>query len=138
MQKTCKDCNLEKSEGEFYKQYNKKANKYYYRLNCISCENERAKQYHLKNKAKRSLQNRSWNLKKKFGIGAEEYDKMLLSQNGVCKICKKTNSDRGLAVDHDHKTGKVRGLLCTKCNTGLGQFEDSAEMLELAAQYLRA
>lgn len=138
MQKVCKDCNIEKPNDEFYKNYNKKAKKYYYRLNCIPCENKRSQQHHASNRTKRSLQNRSWNLKKKFGIDVEEYDKMLLSQNGVCKICKKIDSDRGLAVDHDHKTGRVRGLLCLKCNTGLGQFNDDAEMLGLAIQYLKS
>jgi hypothetical protein len=138
MQKTCKDCKIEKPEEEFYKQYNKKVKKYYYRLNCISCENERAKRYHLENRAKRSFQNRDWNLKQKFGITAQEYDLMLEQQDNACKICKSVDSDRGLAVDHDHLTGKVRGLLCGKCNRGLGHFDDSIEMLELAIKYLKS
>lgn len=138
MQKLCKDCNIEKPVDQFYKSYNKKVNKQYYRLNCIPCENKRSKEYHKLNKEKRRLQNRDWNLQNKFGITAVDYDNMLLKQNGVCKICKKTNSDRGLSVDHDHDTGVVRGLLCNKCNTGLGQFDDSIEMLELAIKYLRS
>src|SRR5438105_9932161 len=70
---------------------------------------------------KRKPQATSNILKKKFGITQAEYDQMFEEQDGVCKICRKPESRicRGilcrLAVDHDHKTGKVRGLLCSKC-----------------------
>lgn len=86
---------------------------------------------------------RNKELKHKFDITVDQYDKMFVDQSGLCKICNKpeTSNGRGgklkyLAVDHDHVTGKVRGLLCAKCNKGLGHFEDSIELLEQSIKYL--
>jgi hypothetical protein len=64
-------------------------------------------------------------LKLKFGITLERYNEILMNQNGVCKICKSGPTGRFtvLAVDHDHSTGAIRGLLCTRCNLRLGWFE---------------
>lgn len=62
------------------------------------------------------------------------------SQGGVCKICRRPPafSTRGvLYVDHCHDTGRIRGLLCGQCNVGMGAFRDNAELLEIAATYLR-
>jgi len=83
-------------------------------------------------------------LKKKYGITLEDYNKMLESQNNVCMICGKNETHKhnisskyvDLAVDHDHSTGKVRGLLCTYCNVGLGAFKDNKELLQKAIEYL--
>jgi hypothetical protein len=70
-----------------------------------------------------------------------EYKEMYDAQGGVCLICKGKQSGRGaknntLSVDHNHKTGKVRGLLCTNCNTGIGNLRDSVDLLKKAIQYL--
>jgi len=68
---------------------------------------------------------------------------MFLSQNGVCAICsggetvKTRGTLRRLAVDHDHETGKVRGLLCNRCNNGLGNFRDDPDLLREAIAYLQ-
>ncbi len=78
------------------------------------------------------------NLKYHYGITLELYNEFLASQNGLCAICHKTCiSGRKLAVDHDHDTNKIRGLLCSKCNTGIGLFEDNVILLENAIAYLR-
>lgn len=62
---------------------------------------------------------------------------MNAAQNGVCAICKKTcTCGRSLAVDHNHKTGKVRALLCSRCNRGLGLFMENPEYLNAAKEYL--
>lgn len=61
-----------------------------------------------------------------YRITREVYEQMLTDQGGVCKICKRPPLNRQLAVDHDHDTGAVRGLLCTRCNTALGWFETRA------------
>jgi nitrate/TMAO reductase-like tetraheme cytochrome c subunit len=75
---------------------------------------------------------RDYFLKRKFGINEQIYNEMLLKQNNSCAICKKTNSGdkrtKNLAVDHCHKTGIIRGLLCAACNKGLGLFEDSEKI----------
>ena len=78
---------------------------------------------------------------KKFGVCNVKYEEMLLKQNGVCAICKSTlNSSRytKLCVDHNHRTNKVRGLLCVACNTALGLFKDSRERLLAAIEYLKS
>jgi len=75
---------------------------------------------------------------RKFGITLADYDKMFNDQNGVCAICGKTNlKRRRLAIDHNHKTNKVRGLLCGKCNKAIGLFEENPEILEKAIKYLK-
>lgn len=85
---------------------------------------------------------RRYRLKVNFGISLEEYTAMLERQNGLCAICGEPEKGamRGrpieLAVDHDHETGAVRQLLCGNCNKGLGNFQDSPELLTLAALYL--
>lgn len=90
---------------------------------------------------KYSLSVRERNLKSIYGIDLKQYEEMLSDQNGVCKICKKPPSGKRtsahlLHVDHDHQTKEVRGLLCGRCNVGLGQFQDSPELLRKAAAYL--
>lgn len=81
---------------------------------------------------------------KKFGLDEEQYYKILSFQNNCCAICKtdtghysKNNKKCRLAVDHDHKTGKVRGLLCNSCNRALGLLKDSAINLQNAIVYLK-
>ena len=74
----------------------------------------------------------------KYGITEEIYEKILKHQSGVCAICHFHQRYKRLAVDHDHKTGQVRGLLCENCNRGLGRFFDSEYRLENAAKYIRA
>lgn len=70
------------------------------------------------------LIDRNKHLKRKYGITVEQYNEMLRNQNGTCKICNRAcKTGKFLAVDHCHKTGKVRGLLCALCNTNLGRIE---------------
>lgn len=79
--------------------------------------------------------------KERYGITLDEYHKMLKEQNHKCYICGIDEVDsRGhrLCVDHCHFTGKVRHLLCHSCNCGLGHFKDDPDLLEKAAEYLRA
>jgi len=71
-----------------------------------------------------------------YGITSVEYDAMLARQGGVCAVCGTAQTDRRLAVDHDHVTGRVRGLLCNACNRGLGYFADDRTRLMAAAAYL--
>lgn len=73
---------------------------------------------------------------KRFGLTPEQYDAMLAEQGGVCAICQRPDADRRLAVDHDHATGRVRGLLCKSCNKALGAFRDSTDLLLRAVEYL--
>jgi nitrate/TMAO reductase-like tetraheme cytochrome c subunit len=74
--------------------------------------------------------------KKRYNLSPEDYDTMLEEQDNKCKICLVKFSDVTPNVDHCHTTNKVRGILCTRCNTGLGQFRDDAETLTKAINYL--
>jgi hypothetical protein len=75
-------------------------------------------------------------LKLVYKITEQEYNALYNKQDGACAICK-TKHPR-LAVDHCHSTGTVRGLLCTKCNTGIGMFSDKYDLVKAAADYLQA
>jgi hypothetical protein len=66
----------------------------------------------------------------------EEFNRILLEQNNVCAICGEKDFKKRLSVDHCHKTGKFRGLLCQTCNTSLGGFKDNVELLKSAIKYL--
>ena len=77
-------------------------------------------------------------LKRTYRISIEEYEKKLIGQNGSCAICKgRCSSGRELAVDHNHKSGNVRGLLCNHCNRGLGYLKESSEIISNALKYLK-
>lgn len=65
-----------------------------------------------------------------------QYEKILSSQNGLCALCGGPPGQRRLAVDHDHQTGKVRALLCSNCNTGLGCFSEDVTLLQQAINYI--
>jgi hypothetical protein len=71
-----------------------------------------------------------------FNITADEYDSILASQGGVCAICQHPPKNQRLAVDHDHKTGLVRGLLCLACNKAMGMLRDDSERIRRAADYV--
>lgn len=83
---------------------------------------------------------------KNYGLTINDYDRMLAEQDGGCAICgvppgqmEPSNGHRRLlSVDHNHHTGVIRGLLCHKCNVGLGAFGDKLELVEAAADYLRS
>lgn len=76
---------------------------------------------------------------KKYGLTSIQYAEMLGAQHGVCAVCNKpeaSKSRRHLTVDHDHKTGKVRGLLCSKCNTALGLLGDNTMLVDALGRYV--
>lgn len=83
---------------------------------------------------------RDWwasDIKRHYGMTVDQYHGLLNSQGGVCAICRGQNTNgRRYAVDHDHETGTVRGLLCSQCNVGLGMFRDSTSLLTEAISYL--
>ena len=80
---------------------------------------------------------RNQKLLREYGITLEAYDRMLAEQGGRCRICEaQPDPTRPLCVDHDHDTGYVRGLLCSKCNSGIGLLGDAPITLLKAYQYL--
>lgn len=80
-----------------------------------------------------------WSIKKKYGLSESDYAVMYTAQGGRCAICKGQERDgtKRLSVDHNHVTGKVRGLLCDRCNRCLGGAMDNPDRLEVMAAYLR-
>ena len=94
---------------------------------------EKCKESHRRYHRKRRVEDRAYQLKKRYNLSVDDYNKMLEKQNGKCFICNKIIK---LYIDHNHKTGNVRGLLCQRCNTGLGQFDDNPLLLLNAIRYL--
>lgn len=78
-----------------------------------------------------------YNLKRFFKMTLEDYNLMLEKQGHKCAICGGSDKDRRLCVDHCHKTGKIRGLLCINCNTVLGKTNDDTSLLEKFITYLQ-
>lgn len=94
------------------------------------------KKYHSSEKGKQCL--RRGHLRRTFGITEIDFDRMLAQQRGVCAICL-TDNPRGMGrfhIDHCHKTNKIRGLLCTECNSLLGKAKDNTTILQAAIVYL--
>lgn len=96
---------------------------------------EHARKSRIKNKEKM----RNKQLLKSFGITIEQYNAMLLNQKGRCALCGNgpEYDDKSFAVDHCHKTGKVRAILCRGCNVGIGNLRDDPELLIKAAEYIK-
>lgn len=139
--KKCNRCKQEKATTEFYKNRGQKDG-------LCGCCKTCSKQHSLANYHKNPIQSMVKSLgrqrKYRYGVTPDDYEAMSRAQNGVCAICKKTenrytekhNRLRGLSVDHNHQTGEIRGLLCNKCNKGLGDFCDDLRLLRAAIKYL--
>jgi Recombination endonuclease VII len=104
---------------------------------CRACGREYAKQWVSENPIAPEAQ-RAATIKYKYGITLDEYDAMVKRQGGLCAVCKRPPSGRNkhLSVDHCHKTGAVRGLLCYKCNTAAGLLGDDPELAAQLTLYL--
>lgn len=116
----------------FYKKIN---GKYNLRGRCKSCEEEANTDYRKRN----PHIYRNSRLKYDYGITLDDYNKMFEEQQGCCKICGRhqINFKRRLAVDHNHKTTEVRGLLCNNCNQRLGYINENPFVLIKTIKYLR-
>lgn len=99
---------------------------------------EKCRKMQKRYQAKHREERRGWRMKYNYGLPLEDYNRMFAKQNGCCKICGKHQSGfkKRLFVDHDHKTGRIRGLLCFKCNAGIGNFDDDAVRMSDAIKYL--
>lgn len=139
----CKTCDnakmkeLRETDPEWRKNRNKATSRYYYE----NAEEQRRKASIRDNspEGKRKRAERSY--KRKYGMTLAQVEHLKQLQNNLCAICNTEFTqgwdERGQCVDHDHKTGKVRGLLCRRCNLGIGQLGDSHEILIAAAEYLK-
>ena len=139
----CNTCHVELPLERFYnnrKPYTGKVPR------CKDCHNKRCRELKPLRPLlaeQQRIGGRKHKIRKAYGISLEVYDLLLHAQDGVCAICKQPETSktrlghtRHIAVDHDHKDGKVRGLLCTNCNNGIGRFRDNPALLIEAARYL--
>lgn len=158
LNKTCKNCKKTSEQTQFWqsckrmcidckKEQNRKYtervdyNRTHYNKNKEEIRDKKKQYYHsMKYYDKNKQAWRENQLKVKYGINSREYNEILQEQESMCKICKKPHGEekkKRLHVDHCHTTGKIRGLLCGNCNTGIGLFNDSKELLSLAIEYLK-
>lgn len=110
-----------------------------HRFMCLICFSQKGNEWAYANPMRSRAHKRKYWLMKKFGMTMADYDAVVQSQLGLCAICGGTLSDpRGFYphIDHDHATGKFRGVLCFSCNGGLGNFKDSPEVMRAAADYI--
>lgn len=131
--KWCGGCESFKPPSEFYKKTMSADGR---SSRCKTCTRAYQDEYRKNAVNKR----RDEYLRSHYGIETEQYDKMRWDQNGLCAICGEAGTEvRGqrLHVDHDHATGKVRALLCSACNVGLGSFKDNPQRLRKAVEYLK-
>ena len=131
--KTCTKCGVEQPIEEF--PLTGRLERQYVGSWCRSCKRICSKNYYRQNKEKWKYDPAA-QAAKRFNLTAEEYHEMTAEQGGVCVICGNPPGQRRLHVDHDHRTGVVRALLCSRCNAGLGQFHDSPELMRTAIEYL--
>lgn len=133
MKKRCSKCKKEKELTEFgLKKYNTDGLNHY----CKICENERAK----KNYSNPVYRERKkyYQIKKLYGLSKEDYFEMLSNQNNKCSICGDgLLNDKNTHIDHSHTTGKIRGILCKKCNHILGNVNDDIQILLRMIKYLK-
>ena len=147
--KICPKCGIDKDKLDF----GKRPDGILLRSHCLTCEQkglkerrsadmERTRRWGRKHDKKRHTPERTRNtmLKTRYGLTHEEYLSMLNSQNNRCAICEADETRRGnknFCIDHCHESNKIRAILCSNCNSALGLFKDSPELMEKAAEYIR-
>ena len=131
--KTCPECKKEKDRSAWYRS---KSSSTGYESICKSCKKAREK---IRKSNACPKHKRDVDLQWRYGISLDNWQDMFTKQNGCCAICKTHQSElkSSLHVDHNHNTGKVRGLLCSNCNTAIGLLKDDEDRLLSAIQYIR-
>ena len=141
----CPDCQRTLPRDKYY--WHKRGHRH--SKSCRDCYQIKRRPYQIaymervgkeKARARYSPEARSITIIKQYGLTLAKYDAILAAQNGGCAICgskiAKTTRNGRFCIDHDHKTGEVRGLLCAPCNRGIGLLQDSVPILEAAMKYL--
>ncbi len=134
----CKKCIRQRNKEDYYTSPRIKiANKKY----CNSPRGKKTRQYYRQTDGYKFNRWKYW-LRDKYGLTPEQYNQMALDQHGLCIICKQPETASNqyglmrLAVDHNHETGKICGLLCQRCNSAIGLLREDAEILKRAIKYL--
>ncbi|WP_181726646.1 endonuclease domain-containing protein [Micromonospora provocatoris] len=123
----CADCGTVKPVADFPRNRSDSTG---YATYCKPCHNHRTRE----TKQRLYGGDREYHLRRRYEVGEKEFQELLAEQGGVCAICRRPDPEH---LDHDHRTGWVRGILCFNCNGGLGQFKDNADVLARAITYLR-
>lgn len=146
--KLCRKCGETKPLEDFHKDRKSKDGHCFY---CKECNKRKTREHYRDNVDKvaekergrrraKSGEYRDYNYRSKYGITLEDYNRMFEEQGGVCATCGQPESRAAtdsLAVDHDHETGKVRGLLCSNCNRSLGLLKENIGTLQNLIAYLQ-
>lgn len=143
--KTCCVCKLSKEMEEFHRDRSHKDGRC---STCKKCSLARHAVYYSENLEERTTYNKRYQKvnKKKirdqtrcsiYGLALGEFDRLFAEQGGICAICGSPGGKRGIGVDHDHESGKIRALLCGPCNIGIGMLKDSSVLIQKAADYLK-
>ena len=149
MLKVCGDCKVEKPASEFNKDKGKLdglhwccvvcRKKYRQQPKVKAATSEYNKAQRLKNPEATKKRDREYTLRRYWGMTTDEFEKLMIKHNRKCGICGKkerSSAKKPLVIDHDHKTGAIRGLLCDNCNRGIGLLQDSKKLLQNAIAYL--
>jgi DNA-directed RNA polymerase subunit RPC12/RpoP len=132
--KKCPKCGVRKERSEYWNDASRPDGITAY---CKPCKNEVTIKHVNKNFQYYKNSWRAYDLKKKYNLSVDQFEEMMKAQNYKCHICKKSLKKYS-AVDHNHKTRKVRGILCRKCNLGLGSAKDNVKILKNMIKYLEA
>ena len=139
-QKWCSECKTIKPLDEFFRNSNSPDKKQVF---CKTCSITTHRNWYIRTRKQDQLHSLKTRLKK-HGLSIDDYNRIKSEQNSACAICKRPEEKKNksgipmvLAIDHCHKTGKVRGLLCGTCNGALGWIGDDLEFLERAISYLK-
>lgn len=103
----------------------------------LSCRGPQRSFPNLSPQESRQQVRRQWEFKRKYGLTLEQHHQMYFDRGGRCAICGETVAYDKIDTDHNHKTGKMRGLLCGNCNRMLGGARDNPETLQRAVEYLK-
>lgn len=135
--KICTKCGESKPLDQFYV-YSPENN--LRRGSCATCHSKRAREWIAANPERARATSRRRLLREKYGLNTEQYDALLEAQGGCCACCGSTEprgkGEQTFAVDHDHETGQLRGILCHPCNRAIGLLGDTAEGVRKALLYL--
>lgn len=129
--KTCAKCQETKALDDFHRQPSGPKGRHSY---CKPCANKLARESKMRNYTPE--QKRRWHMKARYGVSASEVDAMVSTQEGKCPLCDRPLEGKRPCVDHDHNTGRVRGVLCHRCNIRLGGWDD-LEWRKRALEYLK-
>jgi hypothetical protein len=132
--KYCNCCGIELVIGKTWTEARKK----HHMNSCNACNHKKSKLWKQENTKKAAQSAKYTKLKYHYNLSKEQFDFIYESQQGKCAICLETQDkfSRNLHVDHCHTTGKVRGLLCSNCNTAIGKLKENIIILDRAKEYI--